>query len=132
MMFIELRAIMFEKQISRFIFVGILNTIVGYGAYFILLYLNIYYMLALLISHIIGVTNSFIWNKKWTFRSEGNARREGIKFFSVYGIIFMMNLFILTFFVEGLKLTPQIGQVIALGICTMISYFGHKYWSFRL
>lgn len=131
-MFIELRAIMFEKQISRFIFVGILNTIVGYGAYFILLYLNIYYMLALLISHIIGVTNSFIWNKKWTFRSEGNARREGIKFFSVYGIIFMMNLFILTFFVEGLKLTPQIGQVIALGICTMISYFGHKYWSFRL
>ncbi|MDD5615473.1 MAG: GtrA family protein [Candidatus Methanoperedens sp.] len=123
---------MFEKQISRFIFVGILNTIVGYGAYFILLYLNIYYMLALLISHIIGVTNSFIWNKKWTFQSEGNARREGIKFFSVYGIIFMMNLFILTFFVEGLKLTPQIGQVVALGICTMISYFGHKYWSFRL
>lgn len=89
-------------------------------------------MLALLISHIIGVTNSFIWNKKWTFQSEGNARREGIKFFSVYGIIFMMNLFILTFFVEGLKLTPQIGQVVALGICTMISYFGHKYWSFRL
>jgi putative flippase GtrA len=122
---------MFEKQISRFIFVGILNTIVGYGAFFLLLYLNIYYILALLISHIIGVTNSFVWNKKWTFRSEGNARREGIKFFSVYGIIFMINLFILTFFVEVLKLTPQIGQVVALGICTLISFFGHKYWSFR-
>lgn len=123
---------MFEKQISKFIFVGILNTIAGYGAYFILLYLNFYYIFALLISHIIGVTNSFIWNKKWTFRSEGNARREGIKFFSVYGITFMINLFILTFFVEGLKLTPQIGQVVALGICTMISFFGHKYWSFKL
>lgn len=122
---------MFEKQISRFIFVGILNTIVGYGAYFILLYFNIYYIFALLISHIIGVTNSFIWNKKWTFRSEGNTRREGLKFSSVYGITFILNLFILTFFVEGLKLTPQTGQVVALGICTMISYFGHKYWSFK-
>jgi len=122
---------MFEKQISRFIFVGILNTIVGYGAYFILLYLNIYYMLALIIMYVIGVAHSFIWNKKWTFRSMGSTRNEGIKFVSVYCIAFLINLIILALFVEGLKLNPQIGQVFALGIVTLISFFGHKYWSFR-
>lgn len=124
--------VMFEKQISRFIFVGILNTIVGYGAYFILLYLNIYYMIALFISHVIGVAHSFVWNKKWTFKSGGDARREIVKFISVYGATFLINLLILALFVEKLMLSPKTGQVFALGIVTMISFLGHKYWSFRL
>jgi len=123
---------MFEKHISRFIFVGILNTIVGYGAYFILLHLNMYYMVALLISSVIGITHSFIWNKKWTFKSKGDVRKESFKFISVYGIAFLINLVTLAFFVEKLMLNPKIAQVFALGLVTMISFIGHKYWSFRL
>lgn len=123
---------MFEKQISRFIFVGILNTILGFGIYFILLSLNVYYMLALLISHLICVTHSFIWNKKWTFKSKGDGRREGLKFISVYSITFLINLLILAFFVEKLMFDPKVGQIFALGIVTMMSFLGHKYWSFRL
>lgn len=123
---------MFEKHISRFIFVGVLNLIVSYGAYFILLYLNIYYMLALFISSVIGIAHSFIWNKKWTFKSKGDARKESIRFVSVYGIAFLINLVILAVFVEKLMLNPKIAQVFALGVVTIISFYGHKYWSFRL
>lgn len=123
---------MFDKHISRFIFVGILNTIVGYGAYFILLYLNMYYILALLISSVIGIAHSFIWNKKWTFKSKGDVRKESIRFISVYGIAFLINIVILALFVEKLMLDPKIGQIFALCIVTLISFFGHKYWSFRL
>jgi putative flippase GtrA len=122
---------MFEKHISRFIFVGVLNTIVGYGAYFILIYLNIYYILALLISSVIGITHSFIWNKKWTFKSKGDVRKESIRFISVYGIAFLINLVILALFVEKFMLNPKIAQVFALGIVTLVSFFGHKHWSFR-
>lgn len=123
---------MFEKQISRFVFVGVLNTIVGVGAYFILLDLNMYYLLASLLSHMIGVTNSFIWNKKWTFKSKGNPRKEGLKFISVYGLTFLINLSLLALLVEKFMFNPKIAGVFALGICAMISFFGHKYWSFRL
>lgn len=122
----------FEKQIYRFVAVGILNTIVGVGAYFILLDLNIYYLFSALISHIIGVTNSFIWNKKWTFKSKGNLRKESLKFTSVYGVTFVINLVLLVLFVEKFRFNPKIAGVFALGICALISYFGHKYWSFRL
>lgn len=123
---------MFEKQISRFIFVGILNTIVGYGAYFIFLHFNIYYVQALFIAYMIGIIHSYIWNKKWTFKSKENVKREILKFVLVYGITLLINLFLLAFFVEKLKFNPKIGQVFALGIVTMISFVGHKYWSFRL
>ena len=36
----------FERQEIRFLFVGGLNTLVGYGIYAILLFLNINYLLA--------------------------------------------------------------------------------------
>ncbi len=122
---------MFENQISRFISVGILNSIVGYSLYYLLLYLNIYYVQALFISHMIAVTHSYLWNKNWTFKSKGNARIEGLKFFSVYGGTFLINLLILVLFVEKLMFNPKIGQVFALVIATMISFLGHKYWSFK-
>lgn len=123
---------MFKKHISRFIFVGILNLILSYGVYFILLYLNIYYIFALLISSVIGIAHSFIWNKKWTFKSKGNVRKESIRFISVYGIAFLINLVILALFVEKMMFNPKIAQVFALSVVSIISFYGHKYWSFRL
>lgn len=111
---------------------GILNTIVGYGVYFSLLYIDIYYILALLISSVIGITHSFIWNKKWTFGSKGDLKKESIRFVSVYGVAFLINLVILALFVEKFMFDPKIAQIFALGIVTMISFFGHKYWSFKL
>ncbi len=121
----------FEKQISRFVAVGILNTIVGVGSYFILLDLNIYYLFSSFIAHIIGVTNSFIWNKKWTFRSNGSFLKEFLKFNSVYAVTFFVNLLLLVLFVEKFGFNPKISGVFSLGISAMISFFGHKYWSFK-
>ena len=123
---------MSRKQIYRFTIVGILNTIVGYGTFFLLLHFNLYYVFALLISHIVGVTHSFIWNKIWTFKSKGNLKIEFLRFISVYGVVFVVNLMILALIVEKLMFDPRIGQIFALGIITIISFFGHKYFSFRV
>ena len=77
-------------QLSKFGFVGVLNTIIGYGSFILLLnYTN--YMVALIISHLIGVTHSFIWNKYWTFRSNELKIDEFLKFNSVYVIYFIVN-----------------------------------------
>jgi len=116
-------------QLSKFGFVGILNTIVGYGAFFIFLtWFN--YMASLIIAHIIGVTHSYVWNKYWTFKSDGIQINEFIKFNSVYVIVFIVNAIALIFLVDTLKFNPKIGQLIVLPILTIISFTGHKYWSF--
>lgn len=121
----------FKKQIYRFVAVGILNAIISVGSYFILLDINIYYLYSSLIAHIIGITNSFIWNKLWTFKSKGNLLKEYLKFNSVYVVTFVVNLILLIFFVEKFMFNPKIAGVLAIIIISIISFYGHRYWSFR-
>lgn len=120
-----------SSETIRFVLVGVLNTVVGYGCYFVLLYLQVNYIISLAISHIVGVTNSFFWNKYWTFKSKGNIKHELVKFISVYVITFFLNLGILVIFVEYVKVDKRVAQVYALFIVTIISYIGHKFWSFK-
>ncbi len=117
-------------QLSKFIFVGFLNTVVGYGAFWVLLsYSN--YLTSLLISHIIGVTHSYIWNKYWTFKSRDCHISEFIRFNSVYVFVFVVNAITLIILVDIFNMNPKIGQLIALPIITIISFTGHRRWSFK-
>jgi putative flippase GtrA len=118
------------EEIIKFSLVGVLNTLVGYGVFFITsMYIN--YLLALIIAHIVGVTHSFFWNKYWVFRSSKNKIREFLKFYSVYGIMLLINIAMLYYFVSILTISPQISQLILLPFLTILTYTGHKYWSFK-
>jgi len=124
------RIIHSSGQIIKFSLVGVLNTLVGYGVFFILsMYIN--YLLALIFSHIVGVIHSFIWNKYWVFRSSKNKIREFLKFYSVYGVMLLINIAMLYYFVSILNISPQISQLIILPFLTILTYTGHKYWSFK-
>lgn len=118
-------------QLARFIIVGVLNTVVGYGTYLLFLYLELHYLVAMVTTYIIVVTHSYFWNKYWTFKSEKKNHSEKLKFVSVYAVTFILNGGLLIFFVENVHLTPQIAGFPALLIVTMASFFGHKFWSFK-
>lgn len=115
----------------KFVLVGILNTIVGYGAFYILSN-YVYYLIALVISHIIGVINSYIWNKYWVFKVKSLNIVEFLKFNVVYLFVFIINAIALFVCVSILYIDPKIGQLIILPLVTITSYFGQKYFSFRL
>lgn len=115
----------------RYIFVGVLNSFVGYGVYFIFIYFGFHYSLALIIAHPIGVFHSFLWNKYWTFRDKKNTSNEKYKFVAVYVVTFFINLLLLFWFIDILGFSSQIGGLLALVLVTVIAFFGHKYWSFR-
>lgn len=116
-------------QLFKFILVGVLNTVLGYGTFLIFLgYTS--YIVSLIIAHIVGVLNSFIWNKYWTFRSNESRINEFIKFNFLYVIYFIVNAIILMILVNNFNLSPQKAQLIALPLLTMVSFAGQKYWSF--
>ena len=118
------------RRIFKFVCVGLLNTFIGYGAFFILsFFLN--YMVALIIAHFIGVTNSYLWNKYWTFQVKKFRLAELIKFNIVYLVVLGANMLILYIAVELLAVNPRLGQLVVLPMVTLLSYFGHKYWSFQ-
>jgi putative flippase GtrA len=118
------------KQLSKFGLIGILNTILGYGLFVI--FLNWFnYFGALVFSHIIAVTHSYLWNRYWTFKSSKNPLKEFLKFNSVYLLVFVANAITLFLLVDVFNFDPRVGQLFALPIITIISFTGHKYWSFK-
>jgi putative flippase GtrA len=118
------------QQISKFGLVGILNTLIGYVSYLVLLdYTN--YLLSLVVAHIIGVLHSYIWNRYWIFKSNNLKLMEFIRFNSVYAVVLVTNMAILFLFVDIFDWDPRTGQIAAIPLITMISFAGHKLWSFR-
>jgi len=118
-----------RTQLIRFCFVGILNTIVGYGAFFILVNYQ-YYLVALAFAHIIGVIHSYLWNKYWIFRSGRISLAEFAKFNVVYVLVFAANAVALYVCVDLLVVDPRIAQLLILPVITVISFTGQKLWTF--
>jgi len=61
------------KLIARFIAVGLLNTVVGYAIYGILILLNVPYLAALLVSTIAGVIFNYFSIGRLVFKSRGGG-----------------------------------------------------------
>ena len=119
-----------RTQIIKFCGVGILNTIVGYGAFFLLVN-YLYYLVALLIAHIIGVIHSFLWNKYWVFKTKKFNLGEFIKFNVIYAVVFIVNAVALFVCVDIIYVDPKLAQLFLLPIITVVSFFGQKLWTFK-
>jgi Predicted membrane protein len=120
------------QQEFRFIIVGVINTIVGYGSYFILVKtIGIYYLLAQILSYIIGTTNSYLWNKFFTFKSSKKSISEVLRFISVYVVSLLINLGLLKMLVDYIGVDETIAGIPTLFVTTLVSYFGHRFFSFR-
>lgn len=120
-----------NSHFLKFVFVGGLNTVVGYGVFALLVLIGVHYVISSVFGHIAGVTNSYFWNKYFTFRASGKNYREIFRFIGVYTVHYAIGLSGLVFFVEVVKLHPLAAQAIVLVITTLFSFFGHKYFTFR-
>jgi len=122
---------LFSYQEIRFLFVGGLNTVVGYGTYILFVFLGINYLISNTMSTIIGVAHSYLWNRFFTFKSKEKALQEILKFISVYLLSYFIGLGVLYLVVQKFGINEYIAGLINLVITTFISFFGHKYFSFR-
>lgn len=122
---------MLKDQRIRFIIVGAINTIVGYGTFAIMVFVNAHYLVANVCSTVVGVICSYVLNKYFTFHSRGKSIMEICRFISVYLFSFSVGNLVLLAAVEWMKLSPYLAGGINLVITTIISWFGHKYFSFK-
>ena len=120
--------------ITRYLLVGGYNAIIGY-VIFLLIYQffgqDEHYIIALTISYILSVTHAYWMQRIFVFRSKSNVTGEYGRFFLVNLIGFLLNIVMLSILVE-LGLDVKIAQAIALSLTILISYIGHKKFSFIL
>jgi putative flippase GtrA len=121
------------NQTLKFIMVGIINTIVGFSIFYLSLEVfHFNYLVSLIISHIIGVINSYLWNKSWTFNIHYHSFSMVFKFGLTYLLTFIINSVLLVLLVEVFNQNPVISQLFSMVITTAISFVGQKYWSFKV
>jgi len=125
-------------QAVRFLVVGLLNTAVDLGAFYLLTLIpGMPDIAAKTMSYILGICNSFVWNKYWTFgaKSSGRTGRE-------FGLFFLVNLpplivNIVVFSLLGLWTTSgtfaaREGKAfIAAAVAVIWNFLGSRYLAFR-
>lgn len=123
-----------RDQRVAFLLVGGVNTTVGFGL-FALFELTIGqqlgYLASLACAHVTSVLFAFVTYRTFVFRVRGHVWRDLARFESVYLVSIGFNFIALPLLVEFAHLTPILAQAIILVVTTLISYFGHRFFSFR-
>ncbi len=89
------------------------------------------YQIALLVTYIFGIANSYLWNKYFTFQVRQASFAEVLRFISVYAVIYGVNILILHVCVDIMKFSAYYSGIGVLSLTTLASYFAHKKISFR-
>lgn len=138
-------------QTAKFLLVGALNTFVDLGVLNILLSASgittgIGFSVFKGFSFLLAVTNSYFWNKHWTFRGRkaldqdfAEQGKEFAQFLIVSGIGFLLNVGVASIVVNfitpqfGLseKAWPTVGALAGTLIVFTWNFFGYKLFVFR-
>ena len=125
-----------RDQRVRFLAVGATNTLVGYlvfSAFTLWVFTDVYlgYLLSLALSYVVGITLAFVLYRRFVFVVHGHVLRDFARFVSVYLVAIAINAAALPLLVEVLLVPPLLAQLIILLVTTLLSFFGHKKFSFR-
>ena len=118
----------------RFLLVGGFNTAFGFGT-FVLIQLwigkNVTYIGSLYLSHLVASVVAFSLYRTLVFPVTGHYVRDFIRFQTVYIVPLLTNTLLLPAFVSLLHWNVFIAQAITTVILTVLSYLGHKFFSFN-
>lgn len=140
-----------ENKFVRFLFVGVINTIFGYGVFLLFIWFGMHYSIALLFANILGILFNYKTTGYIVFQNKSN--RLLVKFFMVYGVVYLFNLlelylldrsnlyeFVLSLpvldFLDALPLNPEkigdaMGQAITLLPNAILSFLLNKIFVFK-
>lgn len=120
-------------QFCKFIIVGCINTLVSLGVILILQNgFDVKYTKANLIGYIVGVINSFFWNKLWVFQKKDRKFvREALLFLITFLICYGLQYICLRALVEKMHISETWSQLLSMGIYTVANYILNRCITFK-
>jgi putative flippase GtrA len=119
------------EQLVKFCIVGGTGYLINLAVFTLLVtVLDVHYIPAAVCSFLVAVTNNYVWNRHWTFRTQrGHVGWQGMRFLVVSTLALGANLVVLHVLVT-LGLDERLAQAIAIILVTPINFVGNKLWSF--
>ncbi|MDD4962829.1 MAG: GtrA family protein [Gallionella sp.] len=121
---------MMRFPIIKFLGVGVLNTLFGYGLYAGLVLAHVPYLIALLMATVAGVTFNYFSFGRMVFKAEGGWWVFG-KFIVAYSVVYIMNAFLLDKLTQDFGLNPYWGQLVCLPANVGVSWGLMRYWVYK-
>lgn len=122
-------------QAVKFGLVGVINTLVDYGVYTLLLFIPFFkenYVLAQVLGYSAGLINSLVLNKRWTFsQREPMTKGQLASFLLVNLVALAVSTGILVLTQENLQLNRYAGKIIATVGSMAVNFLGNKLLVFR-
>jgi putative flippase GtrA len=140
-----------ENKFIRFLFVGVINTMFGYGMFVLFIWFGMHYSIALLCANFLGILFNYKTTGYIVFSNKSN--RLILQFFLVYGVVYLFNLgelylldssniyeyilslpildFLDTLPINQNKVGDVIGQAITLLPNAILSFFLNKIFVFK-
>lgn len=140
-------------QVVRFGVVGVFNTLVDYGFFYIFIsFANLHKSVAQVLSTSLAMCGSFFLNRRWTFGCNGRGNVAQIVKFLAVNLLAMLTVILLThlfydimhlevfanaalaslgvqYVVQG-DIAVMLCKVVASGLSLIINFFGNKFWVF--
>ena len=130
-------------QFGRYLAVGVCNTAFAYASYALFTalldrYIPASYMAAGMIASVLNITVSFLGYKWFVFKTRGNYLKEWIRCLMVYSgaialglLLLPPTVFVVTRATGDPRSAPYIAGALVLGVQVVLSFLGHKRFSFR-
>jgi Predicted membrane protein len=119
------------RVLLKYLLVGIINTIVGYGIIFFLMFVGVSPEISNIVGYAVGISVSYVLNKIYTFQSKAHPKKEFPKFVLSLLASYTLNFLTLVLCIHIFKINPYISQIISGAVYTISGFVFLKYFAFR-
>lgn len=119
-----------RAQFIRYAIVGLGSNIILYLAYLILTDWGMGHKTAMTLLYLLGVLQTFIFNRRWSFRHQGALHSAFARYIASYAFGYFLNLFVLWATVDKLGFPHQWVQALMVLVLAALLFLMQRYWVF--
>ena len=120
--------VLVSQQFLKFVAVGVLNTVWGYGIYALFIFINMHYAFASLLSMILGIIFNYFSSGRLVFC--GAFQGAFVRYLLMYGGIYFWSI-VWLYFLQRMGLNAYYSGAIMLVPNACISFILQRYYVFR-
>ena len=135
-------------QLLKYGVIGVLNTLITLVTFYVLnTKAGLSYGISNVTGYVLGVINSFLWNRNWVFKTNNDFKRELVLFVGGFLICLALQLAVSGILLEGLgwknlpdniipffpmqKAGQNIVMVLAMVVYTLANYTYNRFVTFK-
>lgn len=118
------------QQLIRYTLVGLASNGVAYILYLSLTYYGMGHKTTMTLLYVMGVAQTFYFNRGWTFEHNGKISSALIRYIIVYALGYFFNFALLVVFVDHLGWIHQWVQGGAILLMAIFLFLAQKFWVF--